>query len=188
MRNHIVQIFVVCLVTIGAAYFLGASGAAAQQSKSGKTYFMKEDATPDDWVKALKRPPTTALTRGLTPRHEIVQDPAVNALITFEFNSAALTAEAKQQLDGLARALRSPDLWGSKIRLEGHTDASGPEEYNKSLSQLRAEAVRDYLMQRANLDTNMFEPVGKGESELLDKARPTAQINRRVSIVNIGNK
>ena len=197
-KSYLLRPFWLCLLAVVATYFYGAPIAVAQL---GKQPFMGKEATTDDYVRGLKRsppPPSDDLpkTRGLRPQHEsskaegqqeMAKNPIVNVLITFEFNSAELTAEAKQQLDRIAEAMRHPDLSGDRFRLEGHTDASGSEQYNMTLSQRRAQAVRNYLMQRAQLESSVLESVGKGESELYDTTTPRAAINRRVTIINIGN-
>lgn len=63
----------------------------------------------------------------------------------FEFNSAALTAEARAALDSEIL----PKLQAAEIRylhVSGHADRVGPAEYNQRLSEKRAEAVRAYLV------------------------------------------
>lgn len=64
--------------------------------------------------------------------------------VTFEFNSNRLTANARDILIPAADALKGqPDL---KVELAGHTDSLGSETYNQQLSQQRADAVRNYLL------------------------------------------
>ena len=79
---------------------------------------------------------------------------ALDIQTLFDFDSAELTDEAKENLDKVAAYLSSSDI---KVEVGGHTDNMGSEEYNKALSQRRAESVINYL-------------VGKG----IDKARLTA--------------
>ena len=66
-------------------------------------------------------------------------------LANFEFNSDKLTPAARENLDQFAKALKDPRLAGSKFEIDGHTDATGPEEYNLGLSERRADAVVSYL-------------------------------------------
>jgi OmpA-OmpF porin, OOP family len=105
-------------------------------------------------------------------------------IVTFEFNSAELTAQARQVLDQLSMALRAPELAGSRILIEGHTDTVGGAEYNLGLSEQRAGSVGRYLAGQ-QVDAGRLQVVGKGESEPLD-ADGTAAINRRVRVVNLG--
>ncbi|MFV8570354.1 OmpA family protein [Marinobacter sp. SBS5] len=64
--------------------------------------------------------------------------------VTFEFNSDRLTANAKDILISTADALKGQtDL---KVELAGYTDSQGSADYNRELSQKRANAVRNYLL------------------------------------------
>jgi outer membrane protein OmpA-like peptidoglycan-associated protein len=75
---------------------------------------------------------------------------------------------------------------GSKVTVEGFADPAGTIEYNLSLSQRRANAVRDYITSRG-LDGSLVSSVGYGESRLVrpDASRnmPGAELNRRVVFV-----
>jgi len=139
-------------------------------------------------VEALSPAPPMK-TRGIRPTGaaEVTQTsrPAVDLEVRFEFDSAALTPMAQAVLDNLATALTT-DLASYRFVLEGHTDAVGSEDYNLRLSQLRAQAVHDYLHELYRIDTGRLEPVGKGEHELLLPDRPAAAPNRRVRVINQG--
>jgi outer membrane protein OmpA-like peptidoglycan-associated protein len=69
------------------------------------------------------------------------------------------------------------------VKVVGHTDTSGPEDYNMELSLRRARAVRDALAERG-IPRDMIEIDNKGEKELLvptpDSVREPA--NRRAKI------
>lgn len=113
---------------------------------------------------------------------------AASLSIRFATGSAALTPEAARSLDGLGRALSSPQLAPFRFRIEGHTDTVGDAELNRSLSERRAATVQAYLATRHGVDAGRLEAVGLGESQLLmptadDTAEPH---NRRVQIVNLG--
>ncbi len=65
--------------------------------------------------------------------------------VSFEFGSDRLTANARDILQQAASALRGqPDL---TVELAGHTDNRGSAEFNRRLSQQRAESVRSYLIE-----------------------------------------
>lgn len=108
-----------------------------------------------------------------------------NLLITFESDSAVLTDEARATLDTLARAVESDALAGLSFKVEGHADARGDGNRNQQLSQLRAEAVAKYLIDRHGVLAERLSPVGKGSSEPLNTTRVDAPENRRVTIVTI---
>ena len=61
----------------------------------------------------------------------------------------------------------------------------GSEAYNQTLSERRAQAVRDYLASR-NVDPNALTIVGVGENDPLDPANRDDPINRRVAVINLG--
>ena len=103
--------------------------------------------------------------------------------ITFEFGSAELTSEARGMLDRIADALNNPKLRTLDYRIEGHTDAKGSVPYNQSLSERRAQAVRDYLIAQHGISEHRLAAVGFGKAQPLPNppaASPYAAINRRV--------
>jgi OOP family OmpA-OmpF porin len=81
--------------------------------------------------------------------------------VSFEFNSAELTARARETLRGVVEALRGEP--GLRAEIAGHTDASGPDEYNQRLSQQRSESVQQYLVSQG-IDRNRLVARGYGES------------------------
>jgi outer membrane protein OmpA-like peptidoglycan-associated protein len=70
------------------------------------------------------------------------------------------------------------------MRVEGHTDDTGPEDVNQRLSQQRAETVRRYLVNQG-VAPQRLEAKGYGESKpLIDKITEAARKkNRRVEFV-----
>lgn len=131
-------------------------------------------------------------TRSLRIVRDDVGTPAVSPkqakahlLITFDTNSANLTPAAKQALDVVAQAMSSERLAAARFAIEGHADPRGLAAANMKLSQLRAESVRDYLAGNAHIDRARLDAVGKGDSELMNKAVPSAPENRRVTLVNL---
>ena len=119
------------------------------------------------------------------PRPASPKQAKASLLITFETNSAALTPRAKQSLDVVAQALASDKLANFRFAIQGHADPRGDSESNLRLSQLRAESVRQYLVQNNNIEDRRLEAVGRGDKELLNTSNPIAPENRRVTIVNL---
>jgi outer membrane protein OmpA-like peptidoglycan-associated protein len=109
----------------------------------------------------------------------------VSLLITFDTNSANLTASARQSLEAVGQALASEKLAASRFAIEGHADPRGLPAANLQLSQLRAQSVRDYLVGTMNIDRARLDAVGKGDQEPMNTANPDAPENRRVTIVNL---
>lgn len=123
------------------------------------------------------------------PMPPAAEAPSISLNVLFATNSAELTPQARRLLDELGRALTSADLSPYRFRIEGHTDTTGSAEYNLLLSERRAQAVRDYLVQRFGISRTRLETVGLGQTRL---AVPTGDNvdeprNRRVHIVNIGS-
>jgi outer membrane protein OmpA-like peptidoglycan-associated protein len=114
--------------------------------------------------------------------------PTIDLVIYFDYKSAAISASAVPQLTVLGRALSNPDLVGSVLMIAGHTDAVGGEQYNLSLSEQRAEAVKRYLMQKFGLSAEALMSVGYGKEQPKNATDPYAAENRRVQIVNIAQK
>ncbi len=110
------------------------------------------------------------------------------ANITFETDSAELSASCTEILSNIGGALASPELTPYRFRIAGHTDARGSDERNERLSQDRAAAVVQYLVDNFGLDRGRFEVVGYGASHLKDSENPAGRANRRVEVVNLGPK
>jgi outer membrane protein OmpA-like peptidoglycan-associated protein len=104
--------------------------------------------------------------------------------IFFEFNSAAITAEAEPQLRELGAALTDPRLKGSTISIGGHTDAVGSDGFNQVLSERRAATIKRYLVDHFGLQPADLRAVGYGKRQPKNTADLFAPENRRVAIVN----
>ncbi len=85
--------------------------------------------------------------------------------VNFETGAANLTALSRYELDFLVEALnRYPNM---RIELAGHTDNTGDDEFNMNLSQERADAVYDYLVNKG-IDESRLLSVGFGETQPID--------------------
>src|SRR3989344_1251405 len=99
----------------------------------------------------------------------------------------ANSAQAGPRLDKLANFLKQfPDR---KLLIEGYTDSVGSDSYNQDLSDRRAQAVRDALVQRG-VDTSRITARGYGKAHpVADNASPEGRaMNRRVEIVIADDK
>lgn len=86
--------------------------------------------------------------------------------ITFDASTSRLTTEGAGVVDEAAKLLvyNFPQY---RIMVRGHTAPSGDELANVALSQERADLVRNYLIQKYNLDPNRIKAIGLGSSEPL---------------------
>jgi outer membrane protein OmpA-like peptidoglycan-associated protein len=102
--------------------------------------------------------------------------------VLFRSAESTLLSSAKVKLDQVANALLS--VRARNLIVEGHTDSQGSASYNQGLSQRRADAVRDYLVQRG-YPTDRIQARGKGKgSPIADNASPEGRANnRRVEII-----
>ena len=108
------------------------------------------------------------------------QSPArVDLYVTFEFDSDKLTAQAKANLEQVAAALKDPRISGTRFAIDGHTDATGTEDYNKDLSQRRADAVAAYLVSLGVAPATL-EAKGYGKLKPRVPTDPFSPENRRV--------
>jgi outer membrane protein OmpA-like peptidoglycan-associated protein len=106
--------------------------------------------------------------------------------VLFEVGETDLLPSAAQHLDDVIELLESET--GREIRIEGHTDSTGPAELNLRLSQQRAEAVRDALIERG-IESSRLKAVGMGE-EFPIATNETAEGragNRRVDVIVLGD-
>jgi outer membrane protein OmpA-like peptidoglycan-associated protein len=109
--------------------------------------------------------------------------------VTFRTNSAVLSPEAKQQLDGLAAKTQSARAF--MIEVSGHTDSTGSEAKNFRLSRARADAVVQYLAVTHKIPLRRFvTPMGHGKSDAVadNTTASGRQQNRRVEVKMIINR
>lgn len=115
--------------------------------------------------------------------------PTINLTVNFATGSAELTPQAVRMLDTLGAALSSDALSGYRFRIEGHTDTVGTREYNKALSERRAETVVGYIQQKYHVAGTRLEAAGMGQDQPLvpTAAQVDEPRNRRVQVTNIGS-
>jgi len=122
-----------------------------------------------------------------------VRDEARGVIVTlpgniyFNPNKADVKPAMQMQLTKIAQALAAvPD---QKLLIEGHTDSDGPNEYNLSLSESRAESVQKILL-AGGIAAERMEIKGFGESKpIAGNSTPAGKAqNRRVEIVIVPTK
>jgi outer membrane protein OmpA-like peptidoglycan-associated protein len=127
------------------------------------------------------RRPSGCPSRVLVVKTE--QQIEIKEQINFKTDTAKITGKMSFEiLDQVGQVMKSnPDL---RIRVEGHTDERAASDYNLRLSAMRAEAVREALIQRG-IDESRLESIGYGESRPLatNKSLRGRAVNRRVEFV-----
>jgi len=178
---------------------LAALPASAQAQTSG---------TPEEWVNKLAGPETApdldvavlrqqALERvkskaDVAPTNrppvatQLLKLPQFVAEIRFDDNAAVVRPESYRTLGRIADTLYHPSLLGYKFLIVGHTLSTGRRENNLTLSQRRADVIREVLINTFKISPKRLQAIGLGEEQLLDAAHPTAAINQRIQIATVG--
>lgn len=108
----------------------------------------------------------------------------LSASALFAFDSAELTEKGLAALQELGDQIRAKGASVVDIDIVGHTDSTGPEEYNQKLSERRAAAMKDFLVSERGIDAGIIDVSGMGESSPIadnGTAEGRAQ-NRRVEV------
>ena len=101
-------------------------------------------------------------------------------------NSPIIRPESYALVGQFADVVAHPSLQPFRFLIVGHSDATGRRDNNLTLSQRRADAVRDVLINTFKISTKRLQSVGLGEEQLRDAIRPAAPVNQQVEVVTIG--
>jgi outer membrane protein OmpA-like peptidoglycan-associated protein len=106
--------------------------------------------------------------------------------VLFDFNKYTLKPAARERLARVSGiVLAYPDL---KLEIEGHTDSIGSDEYNQTLSEKRATAVRDYLVSSGVSMSNVVaRGMGKTDPVADNRSAAGRKLNRRVEMIVSGD-
>lgn len=107
--------------------------------------------------------------------------------INFEFASAEISRSQYRKVEQIAQALKqlSQRRRGTRILIEGHTDAVGSNASNLTLSERRAESLKRVLVRQFGVSSRTLETVGYGEEYLLVPTQNENWQNRRVTLRRI---
>ena len=117
---------------------------------------------------------------GVNHAEQAVIDNALkNRIIEFESGSAVLLPAGTQILDEMVVALNK--VQGKNVKIIGHTDSQGNPVTNKTLSQQRAEAVKQYLISKSIAETRLSTEGLGSDKPVADNATPEGRKkNRRI--------
>ena len=106
-----------------------------------------------------------------------------NDKVTFPLNRAEVGDDAKKLIDEAIGQLAQENK-GVYFEIEGHTDSTGPAEYNMKLGEDRATAVRNYLHDQHNIALNRMQVISYGATRPVvdNNTRDNRAQNRRVVI------
>jgi OmpA-OmpF porin, OOP family len=188
---------------------LGCAALPAQaQAPAGNQAPAAAAGTSDDWVKrlaALEPAPdldVAALRHQATERvktradnqslkrplvaPQLLKLPQLVAEIQFDADAAVVRPDSYRVLGRIADTLTHPSLLGYKFLIVGHTVSTGRRDINLSLSQRRADVIREVLVNTFKINPKRLLSLGLGEEQLLDAARPAAPANQRVHLMTVG--
>ena len=192
-RRHVTLLIAVLVGSI-------ASASSAQTPAGG---------TPADWVDKLGGPETApdldiaALRQQVADRvksradgvaakrppvaPQLLKLPQLVVEIRFDEDAAVVRPESYRTLGRIADVLTDPKLLTSKFLIVVHTVSAGRRENNLTLSQRRADVIREVLVNTFKISSKRLQAIGLGEEQLLDAARPTAAVNQRIQIATVGS-
>ncbi|RUO78176.1 OprF [Idiomarina tyrosinivorans] len=181
--------------TIGLQWFFGGRDEPMQQTKPAP----KPQPQPEPEPKPAPVAPADSDNDGvIDPNDECPMTPATYSvdekgcieyenetisrelLVEFDINSSKIRDNKVDDIKRMAEFMKEhPQL---DITIEGHTDYTGAADYNQWLSERRAKAVADVLIQRFGIDPKRVKSVGYGETEpkVQGKTAAARQANRRI--------
>jgi outer membrane protein OmpA-like peptidoglycan-associated protein len=125
---------------------------------------------------ASKRPPIAPELQGL---------PGFNVDIQFDTDTPIVRPQSYETIGRIADALVHVKLLPYSFLIVGHVEANGKRESNVILSQRRADAIRDILVNTFKISAKRLQAVGLGEEQLLDPPHPTASANQQMQILTV---
>ena len=196
MRLRDIALLVTFAATVVASMPASRGQAAAPTRDDIVSTLSKFDAGPDLDIAALKQ---TILERSRSrsrkepppsKRPLVVPDildlPTVNLAIQFDVDTPIILPESYETVGRLADALVNAPLLPYTFLIVGHTDSTGKREANVILSQRRADAVRDVLINTFKISSKRLQSLGLGEEQFIDRAHPTSAVNRQIQVMTIG--
>jgi OOP family OmpA-OmpF porin len=144
---------------------------AALRQQAADRVKSKADGVP------TKRPP-------IAP--QLLKLPQVVVEIQFDEDAAVVRPESYRALGRIADTLSHPKLLTYKFLIVGHSVSTGRRDNNLTLSQRRADVIRDVLVNTFKISPKRLQAVGLGEEQLLDAAHPAAAANQATQIATVG--
>ena len=117
---------------------------------------------------------------------EILNLPTFTVDIHFDTDTPIVRPDSYQAVGRIADALVNAPLLPYTFLIVGHSDSNGRREANAILSQRRADAIRDVLVNTFKISSKRLQSLGLGEEQFVDQARPTSPANLQIQIVTIG--
>lgn len=151
------------------------------KSSTSPTPVAKAVSKPVEVVAAPKVEPVKVVAPAPIPAEKVITLAFED--IHFDHNKSTLNPEAKELLKQSIATLR--DNPGAKVRIAGYTSASGSKEYNQELSEKRAQAVRDYLIDEGIITPNRLSTIGYGQTRPAEYESAPKEINSDAAKANM---
>jgi len=126
---------------------------------------------------ASKRPPVAP---------QLLKLPQFTFDVAFDPDSSVIRPQSYQTIGRIADALSDLKLLHYTFLVIDHTEAAGRRDANLTLSQRRADAIREALVGAFKISPKRLQALGLGEEQLQDSSRPASPANVRAQIVTIG--
>jgi OOP family OmpA-OmpF porin len=139
-----------------------------------------------DRIKAKAKADAAPLKRPLIAP-DLLKLPQLEAEIQFDDDAAVARPDSYRTLGRIADTLSDPSLLGYKFLIVGHTVSTGRRENNLTLSQRRADVIREVLINTFKISPKRLLTIGLGEEQLLDAVHPSAPINQSIQVATIGS-
>jgi OOP family OmpA-OmpF porin len=119
---------------------------------------------------------------------EILNLPSFTVSIDFDTDTPVVRPSSYEMVGRIADALVHATLLPYSFLIVGHSDATGRREANAMLSQRRADAIRDVLVNTFKISSKRVSSLGVGEEQFIDPAHPTSKDNLQVQILTIAKQ
>jgi outer membrane protein OmpA-like peptidoglycan-associated protein len=116
---------------------------------------------------------------------ELKDLPTFTVSIDFDSDTPVVRPSSYETVGRIADALVQANLLPYSFLIVGHTSSDGRREANVMLSQRRADAIRDSLVNTFKISSKRVQSLGLGEEQFVDQAHPTSPANVQIQIVTI---
>ena len=119
---------------------------------------------------------------------EILNLPSFAVSIDFDTDTPVVRPSSYEMVGRIADAMVHASLLPYNFLIVGHSDATGRREANAMLSQRRADAIRDVLVNTFKISSKRVSSLGVGEEQFIDTAHPTSKDNLQIQILTIAKQ
>jgi OOP family OmpA-OmpF porin len=118
---------------------------------------------------------------------QLLKLPQIYADIQFDDDAAVIRPDSYRTLGRIADTLYHPSLLGYKFLIIGNTVSTGRRDNNLTLSQRRADVIREVLVNTFKVSPKRLQAIGLGEEQLRDATHPTAPVNQGIQVATVGS-